>query len=219
MPCNPHSVEVKLTFLHQDSRMTTNLSSKKYILNKITMLILNEKVLLDYPSGVQNEPQAAFAECSWLPDLTFQLNPLYIWWWRISQDLWYRVWPKVATWGMGSAGRLNLMNALLLSLIKSESRLNPRMRGIGNMVWHRRVPAFSLIWCVTTSKTLSPDWILCEIGGLTHLVTTRVPSLLLVSWRETVEITDLLTGTEARDVCGEGKGRGCSAVQAWAPGS
>lgn len=76
MPWNPHSVEVKLTYHHQDSRITTSLSPKKSILNKITMVTLTEEVLLDYHSGVPNEAQAAFAECSWLPALTFQLNPL-----------------------------------------------------------------------------------------------------------------------------------------------
>lgn len=62
MPCNPHSVEVKLTYPRQDSRMTTSLSSKKSILHKITVLTLKEEVLLEYHSGVQDEPQAAFAE-------------------------------------------------------------------------------------------------------------------------------------------------------------
>lgn len=71
MSCNPYSVLVKLTYHHQDSRMTTGLSSKKSILNKITVVTLTEEVLLDYHSGVQNELQAAFTECSWLHDLTF----------------------------------------------------------------------------------------------------------------------------------------------------
>lgn len=39
------------------------------------MVTLTE-VLLDYHSGVLNEAQAAFVECSWLPALTFQLNAL-----------------------------------------------------------------------------------------------------------------------------------------------
>lgn len=133
---------------------------------------LTEEVILDYRSDVQNEPR--------LPDLMFQLNPLYFWWWRINQGLDAGCGPQLLPeeW-VQQEGSIWWMSSY--SLIKTESRLHPRMRGIGKVVWHRRDRLF-LTWCVTLSKTLFPYWILSELG-LTYFVTTQVPSLVLGSWR------------------------------------
>lgn len=45
---------------------------------------------------------------------------------------------------MGLAGRLDLTIALIVTLIKTGSRLHPRKRNVGKVAWHRRVPALFL---------------------------------------------------------------------------
>lgn len=66
------------------------------------------------------------------------------------------------------------------------------MPDVGKVARHRRVPALSLTWCVSQSKTLFLFWIICEIGGLTCLVTTQVPSPLSGNRRGPWRILTLL---------------------------
>lgn len=49
--------------------------------------------------------------------------------------------------GMGLAGKLDLMNALLLTPIKTESGLYPRMTGFGKGTWNGFVSSSPHLMC------------------------------------------------------------------------
>ena len=103
------------------------------------------------------------------------------------------------------------MNALLLTPMKIESWLHPRMTSIGKVAWNGKCqffPSLDVLPRVKTLSLLNPLWKRSDLldNNSSAFSITR-------EQRGTLENTYLVTGTEAREVPGE---EGSALCRPWA---